>query len=258
MPTTVKQKVQEWLWPLMPGWPDEGRRLVQGPHLEALRDRAIADSCQFRNVLNAGSGEGGYSRLLLDLPGLKTAFESDFGYRVSTPYRLDARQVFFGASLVSIPLANQTMDFVLCTEVLEHIEDHEQALDEICRVISPGGWLLITVPTPPAPPDPAHVREGYREEELGAMLAERGFEVVETRFCMHFFFKFLLKYWWRLPVYCPRILIRMMAVLDRLMPLGSPMDLMILSRLGRPRPAEVVRKRSGPSECVSPTPANTV
>jgi hypothetical protein len=105
-------------------------------------------------------------------------------------------------------------------------------------VINPGGWLLITVPTPPAVPDSAHVREGYRPEELAGMLSQRGFEVVEYRFCMHFFFRFLLKNWSR-PPWCPRILIRALAHLDRLLPIGPPMDLMILARM-----AESNRQRS--------------
>ena len=70
-------------------------------------------------------------------------------------------------------MASQTVDLVLCTEVLEHIEEHEPALDEIARVMAPGGRLVITVPTPPAIPDPAHVREGYRPDELAAMLTKR-------------------------------------------------------------------------------------
>jgi SAM-dependent methyltransferase len=114
--------------------------------------------------------------------------------------------------------------------VLEHIQEHEQALDEITRIMAPAGWLLISVPTPPAPPDPMHVREGYRPEELSAMLTQRGFEIIETRFCMYFFFRFLFEYWSRM-FWKPRILIGGLAVLDKLLPLGPPMDVMILARL---------------------------
>jgi SAM-dependent methyltransferase len=107
-------------------------------------------------------------------------------------------------------------------------------LNEIARVLNPGGWLLITVPTPPAVPDTAHVREGYRPEELSTMLAERGFEIVETRFCMYYFFRFILKNW-SSPPWCPRIFIRTLAYLDRMLPIGPPMDLMLLGRMaGRP------------------------
>ena len=45
--------------------------------------------------------------------------------------------------------------------MLEHIADDGAALDELRRVLAPGGWLLIAVPTPPAAYDPNHVREGY-------------------------------------------------------------------------------------------------
>jgi SAM-dependent methyltransferase len=225
-----KSKLQRWLWPLMPGWPDEGRRIVQGPHLEALLERASHESRGFRHVFNAGAGEGGYSPVLLRLPGVESVVESDFGWRLSQPRQIDQRQIFFCGSLTSIPLPDRKFDFILCTEVLEHILEHEDALDEMARVIAPGGWLLITVPTPPAIDDPAHVREGYRPEELAALLSRRGFRVVDSRFCMYFFFRFLLENWPRLP-WSPRILIRILATLDKLMPIGLPMDLMVLAQM---------------------------
>jgi SAM-dependent methyltransferase len=123
------------------------------------------------------------------------------------------------------------VDLILCTEVLEHIQDDERALDELTRVLAPAGWLLITVPTPPAPPDTAHVREGYRPEELGSMLRHRGFEVRELRFCMHYFFRFLLANWRNVPLRCPRLFVQGISIIDRWIRLGPPMDLMLLARL---------------------------
>jgi len=214
----------------MRGWPDEGRRIVQGPHLKSLLERATVEPRNFRRVYNAGAGECGYSGLLLGLPGVESLVESDFQWRLSHPPGINAKQVFFCASLTEVPIADQSCDLVLCTEVLEHIQEHEQALDEIARVTVPGGWLLITVPTPPAIDDPAHMREGYQSAELAGMLAQRGFQVVDKRFCMHFWFRFVLKNWPRLP-WCPRILIRTLARLDRILPIGPPMDLMMLAHL---------------------------
>jgi SAM-dependent methyltransferase len=237
MSPELKRRLRKWLWPLMPGWVDEGRRLVQGAPLQALLNRA-ARAHRFPCVFNAGSGEGGYSPLLLKLPGVESVVESDLGLRDHQPNRIDAKQVFFCASLASIPLPDRKFNLILCTEVLEHIQEHEQALDEIARVMAPGGWLLITVPTPPAPPDPAHVRDGYRPEELSDMLTQRGFDIIETRFCMHYFFRFLFKNWSRMP-WRPRILIRGLAVLDQLFPLGPPMDLMILAQLTAEKSAPV-------------------
>jgi SAM-dependent methyltransferase len=231
MQIPFKRTIQQWFWPLMPGWPDEGRRIVQDPHVRALLERAAIESRGFQAVFNAGAGEGGYSPLLLGLPGVTSVVESDFGWRHNGVTRIDPRQEFFCASLTSIPLVSRTFDLVLCTEVLEHIAEHEEALNEIARILNPGGWLLISVPTPPAVPDTAHVREGYRAAELSAMLARRGFEIVETRFCMHYFFRFVLRNWRRAP-WRPRIFIRTLAYLDRLLPIGPPMDLMLLGRMG--------------------------
>ena len=214
----------------MPGWPDEGRRIVQGPHVEALLRRAMNESPAFPSVFNAGAGEGGYTRTLLGLPGVKSLVESDYGWQRNGVTRIDPRQKFFCASLASLPVQNKKFDLVLCTEVLEHIAEHEEALDEIKRVMNPGGWLLITVPTPPAIPDPNHVREGYRPEELTGMLRARGFEVVEVRFCMHFFFRTVLRTWPKL-AWRPRFFIRSLSSLDGWMKFGPPMDLMVLARV---------------------------
>lgn len=230
MKVPFKKSLQKWLWPLMPGWPDEGRRIVQGGPLRDLVARAMQETAGFPCVFNAGAGEGGYTPLLLNLPGVQSLVESDFGWRSQAPDRVDPRQRFFCASLTAIPVPKQMFDLTLCTEVLEHIAEHEQALDELARITRPGGWLLITVPRPPAVPDPAHVREGYQPADLRQMLSERGFEVVESRSCMYFFFRLVLKYW-SLPPWCPRIVIRTLARLDCLVPLGPPMDLMILGRM---------------------------
>jgi len=174
--------------------------------------------------------------MLLSLPGVEFLAESDFGWRYQHAPQIDSRQVFFCSSLDSIPVPDRTFEFVLCTEVLEHVPDHERAVDELARVTSPGGWLLITVPTPPALPDAAHVREGYRPAELASMLAHRGYQIVETRFCMHLFFRFLLKNWSRCKPWCPRIFIRALARMDTLIALGPPMDLMILAQMnGTPK-----------------------
>ena len=72
------------------------------------------------------------------------------------------------------------------------------------------------------------------------MLHRRGFEIVESRFCMYLFFRFVLENWSRFRPWCPRILIRTLSYLDRVLPIGPPMDLMLLARkLERPADAAV-------------------
>ncbi len=49
-------------------------------------------------------------------------------------------------SALALPFAAATFDGVICTEVLEHVPEPEQALREIARVLRPGGRLYVTVP----------------------------------------------------------------------------------------------------------------
>jgi SAM-dependent methyltransferase len=219
-------------WPLMPGWPDEARRIVQGPMLSRLIDRTALAPALGLTILNAGAGEGSFSPLLLAVPGVTQVVEMDYSYRVSALITSDSRQQAVAASLTEIPIKSASVDLVLCSEVLEHIDDDGSALDELCRVLAPGGWLLISVPTPPAVYDHNHVREGYSAADLTRMLRERGLGVVEVAYCMYGAFKLVLRGWNRFGR-LPRGILRTLAIFDRLWPIGTPMDLIILSQLPR-------------------------
>jgi SAM-dependent methyltransferase len=50
------------------------------------------------------------------------------------------------ADLQALPMADDTIDAILCTEVLEHTPDPFQAVREIHRVLRPGGLVLASAP----------------------------------------------------------------------------------------------------------------
>jgi len=50
------------------------------------------------------------------------------------------------SDICMIPVNDETYDYVLCTEVFEHIPDPPRALAELTRVLKVGGKILITVP----------------------------------------------------------------------------------------------------------------
>lgn len=56
---------------------------------------------------------------------------------------LDARVIEDAASL---PFADDSFDAVVCTEVLEHLFAPHRAARELCRVLRPGGVVIVTVP----------------------------------------------------------------------------------------------------------------
>jgi SAM-dependent methyltransferase len=51
-----------------------------------------------------------------------------------------------------LPLENDSVDIMLCTEVVEHLEHPEMLLREVKRVIRPDGFLILTTPNEPSLP----------------------------------------------------------------------------------------------------------
>lgn len=89
------------------------------------------------------------------------------------------------ANLCKLPFADSSLDLVTSLDTLEHIEDDEQALSEIARVVKPGGHGLFTVPAHPwmmSAHDRAlhHVRR-YRRSELLEKVRAAGFTVRKLR-----------------------------------------------------------------------------
>jgi 2-polyprenyl-3-methyl-5-hydroxy-6-metoxy-1,4-benzoquinol methylase len=97
------------------------------------------------------------------------------------------------ADVTDLPLETESVGAVFCMEVIEHVEDDRRALTEMHRVLAPGGLCVLTTPNREAPlplverlgfrsvhdvPGPElHVRPGYRQTELHALLSDAGFEV---------------------------------------------------------------------------------
>lgn len=68
------------------------------------------------------------------------------------------------------PVSDATYDTVLCSEVLEHVANPHAALREICRVLRPGGALLLSVPFLARLHEEPHDYFRYTEHGLRAML----------------------------------------------------------------------------------------
>lgn len=77
----------------------------------------------------------------------------------------------------ALGLADGTFDVVLCTEVLEHLPEPQRAIDEMFRVLKPGGTVLLTTrflfPIHDAPHD------YFRFTKYGLRHLLRHFEILE-------------------------------------------------------------------------------
>ncbi len=50
------------------------------------------------------------------------------------------------SNILNLPFKDATFDVVICSEVMEHIPDHEDAAAELLRVLKPGCLLVVSVP----------------------------------------------------------------------------------------------------------------
>jgi ubiquinone/menaquinone biosynthesis C-methylase UbiE len=58
-----------------------------------------------------------------------------------------SRWALAGADILALPFKDGSFQLVICSEVLEHIQDHHQALAEAARVLQPGQLLAVSVPS---------------------------------------------------------------------------------------------------------------
>jgi SAM-dependent methyltransferase len=110
---------------------------------------------------------------------------------------------------LELPFPDRTFDAIVCSEVLEHTDDYEGAIDELARVLTPGGRLGVSVPRygPEAvcwrlsdeyhQVDGGHVRIFSRAELLEA-LERRGLQTVHRHFAhaLHSPLWWLKCLWW--------------------------------------------------------------
>jgi SAM-dependent methyltransferase len=219
---------------LRPGWPDEARRVAQEPVLH----EAAAVAAPHGRCLNAGCGEGLYSRFLESFAEVEQIVNVDVELPRIAARRPDSRHTDVAGSLTELPLADGSCDWLLCTEVIEFVPDDRAVARELGRVLKPGAYALVSVPTPPAPRVSADVREGYTLPELRALLAQGGLEVVWEHHCFHLLMRWFVLTWrWqherlgggRRSV-MPRLAVLAWGHADRRLRIGRPWDLVVLAR----------------------------
>lgn len=111
-----------------------------------LRERKF-DLRGMRDILDVGSGAGQIARHLLkyaDRDAHITCFDLSLPMLRRARQRLKGRSPrFIAADLTRMPFADESFDCVTCGYVLEHVPDPRRGLNEISRVLRPGGRMLL-------------------------------------------------------------------------------------------------------------------
>lgn len=142
-------------------------------------------------VLDVAAGDGywagrtrkrGARAVALDLAGAKLSR----GRQLSDPPAL------VRSDALSLPFADASFDRVMSICAIEHFDDGEKALDEMARVLAPGGELVMSADSLTlaehwpnlyrAHCERYHVKRTYSHQELTALLAARGLDVTQYRY----------------------------------------------------------------------------
>jgi SAM-dependent methyltransferase len=105
-------------------------------------------------VLDAGCGCGRHICESFRTPGVDVAgvdlkwddLTKTRGFLSLMAGNKEGRWVVAQADVTNLPFSDGSFDVVLCSEVLEHIDDNQTAVAELIRVLRPGGDLVVTVP----------------------------------------------------------------------------------------------------------------
>src|SRR6266571_1348284 len=97
-------------------------------------------------VLDVGGGTGNHLELMRARQVV--SLDVDPACVEALPQRLpwvEARLGDICDDAVAAGLAREEFDSVLCSNVLEHIENHEAALRNMCRIVAPSGGRVVLV-----------------------------------------------------------------------------------------------------------------
>jgi SAM-dependent methyltransferase len=153
--------------------------------------RWLGDDLRGLRVLDVAGGDGywaarararGAWAVALDLSGAKLVR----GRGLSAPPAL------VRGDALDLPFADASFDRVMSICAIEHFDDGARALDEMARVLAPGGELVMSADALTlaarwprllrAHCDKYHVKHTYSGRELAALLAERGLHVTARQY----------------------------------------------------------------------------
>lgn len=134
------------------GWDNRYRKNSFRSRMFVLEECLAGHELKGTSWLDAGCGSGVLSRWLAEhgctVHGVDAAAEMVEVAANLANENGRSRQMSFGRieTIADLPLQTESADGVLCSSVLEYVDDPAQCIHEFARVLKPNGLLLVSVP----------------------------------------------------------------------------------------------------------------
>jgi SAM-dependent methyltransferase len=142
-------------------------------------------------VLDAGCGTGALLERMSQEPD-EDVYGVDFSREALAFSHEPGQSRLVQGDLTALPFASDSFDLVTALDVVEHVERDVDALREICRVLRPGGVLLMSVPAYPflwSSHDTAlHHKRRYSTGTMAPRLKQAGLALVKSTYLLAFLF----------------------------------------------------------------------
>jgi SAM-dependent methyltransferase len=110
----------------------------------------------------------------------------DYAERLSLHKRVSERAEFRVGDLAQLPYADESLDLVIASEVIEHAPQPQRVMEEIARVLRPDGKLVLTIPMESH--SVAHLHSPGRPEDLRELCERASLSVRRLETHWHFGF----------------------------------------------------------------------
>ncbi|MBN1355654.1 class I SAM-dependent methyltransferase [bacterium] len=143
---------------------------LEARSIRELVVRASGRITSGERLLDAGAGQAPYRKYFRHTK--YTAVDFGKGEQAWDYGNLDAV-----ARLESLPFPDCTFDMVLSTQVLEHVCEPGQVMDDLFRVLKPGGRLFLSAPLGFGEHQQPHDYYRFTRYALAHLLEQSGFEL---------------------------------------------------------------------------------
>jgi SAM-dependent methyltransferase len=168
--------------------------------LQALKDTK-------GGLLDVGCGVGDFPEAIKHYYPKLEVYGIDISKKAISLARKRAKKVKFKvADVQKLPFKDETFEAVTCFDLLEHVENPQEALAEIYRVLKPGGIFHTFIPTEAelVSPEGVLIKLGWKAKEIYGghphhftagqvkkMLKKNHFQIVKARWGEHLVNQFI-------------------------------------------------------------------